>query len=121
MYYYRVVAGGSMETQSQSFGGSWTGEVGVEVGDGHAGSTAFATSATEEVLARTLLPSLLGRFPRTLHSTAERLARRLAALRRNQCVCLCQRLWPLRQLVTPEQMVQALLKVKIKSRRITRF
>jgi hypothetical protein len=76
----------------------------------HAGSGASAPTNEELRLAARLAPRVAARFPRAAPRSEGALARKLALLRRNLGVTCAQRLWPLRAMVTAEQMVQGVLR-----------
>ena len=106
MYFYNVPPGGTMLTQCQML---------PCAPDGSHSSGGGDPPTAED---RTVASQLLARVPRLLASqlcdegsaAEERIARRLAHLRRNLSVTVIQRLWPLRHLVTAEQMVAAVVK-----------
>lgn len=104
MYFYSVPEGGSMDKQCQAFA-SMDGAAG-----GHASSSALTPTTADRELAEAILPAHTRRFPATAYNSVGRLSRKLAHLRRNLCVTVCQRLWPCRQLASPIQLCEALVK-----------
>lgn len=105
MYYYRVPEGGSMEKQCQAFP-----SMDGAAGGGHASSSALTPTADDQRLAGAMLPAHTRAFPATRYRSAALLSVKLAHLRRNLCVTICQRLWPLRQLASASQLAEGVIK-----------
>ena len=93
-----------MDKQCQAFA-SMDGAAGE-----HASSSALTPTAADRELAEAILPAHSRRFPATAYKSSERLSQKLAHLRRNLCVTVCQRLWPCRQLASPSQLCEAVVK-----------
>jgi hypothetical protein len=106
MYYYNVPPGGSMIAQCQQmpFSDETT----------HYSSHVEEPTAEERKIAVRVLAELPGRAATERRAegdaAVERIARKLAHLRRNLSVTCAQRLWPLRAMVSGEQMLAALWK-----------
>ena len=94
-----------MEKQCQWFGTS-------AGGGAHASSGTFEPTEAERALAERLLPAHLARFPASPHARGgvDGLSAKLAHLRRNLCVTICQRLWPVRMLAPAAQLCEAVVK-----------
>ena len=113
LYFYNVQPGGSMEARCQSLA--------VNPDGTHASGGVDAATSEDYAHARRLLQTLPTLAASALRDEArqrdqgtkeaeERIAKKLAHLRRNLSVTCAQRLWPLRWLVTKEQMLAGLWK-----------
>ena len=104
MYFYNVAPGGSMRANCQKMPDS----------DAHASSGIDAPTAAEREVATRLLREMPGQKAAKLRAEGdgvgeERLARKLAHLRRNLSITCAQQLWPLRWCATAEQLHAFLL------------
>lgn len=106
MYFYNVPPGGSMLAQCQQMPFD---DAATHYSSQNEKPTAEDLATASRVLAE--LPGLAADKCRVEGgAAAERIARKLAHLRRNLSVTCAQRLWPLRALVSKEQMLAALWK-----------